>query len=214
MKRVNWCKGKDLKSFDSFLMIPATPGSELKKSFEEQAKKEGLKIKIVEKSGMKLGSYLKKFDKTQNKGTCGDKDCLVCKHSLKANTKCRIPNICYKFTCIDCEKEKLKSRYFGETNFNGFTRGSQHQRNYRSKNKKVQEESAMRKHAKEVHGDKNVAYRMEILKVFKKPMERQVYESIKIINSKIEDDFPLNSKNEFNQALIVTAQFKRGVHND
>ena len=72
----------------------------------------------------------------------------------------------------------------------------------------------MRKHAKEVHGDKNVAYRMEILKVFKKPMERQVYENIKIINSKTEDDFPLNSKNEFNQALIVTAQFKRGVHND
>ena len=54
----------------------------------------------------------------------------------------------------------------------------------------------MRKHAKEVHGDKNIAYRMEILKTFKKPMERQVYESIKIINSKTEDDFPLNSKNE------------------
>ena len=72
----------------------------------------------------------------------------------------------------------------------------------------------MRKHAKEVHGDKNIAYRMEILKTFKKPMERQVYESIKIINSKTEDDFPLNSKNEFNQALIVTAKFSRGVHND
>ena len=88
MKIINWYKGKDQKSFDSFLMIPATPGSELKKSFEEQAKKEGLKIKIVEKSGMKLSSYLKKFDKTQNKGTCGDKDCLVCKHSVKSNTKC------------------------------------------------------------------------------------------------------------------------------
>ena len=72
----------------------------------------------------------------------------------------------------------------------------------------------MRKHAKEVHNDKNIAYRMEIIKTFKKPMERQVYESMKIINSKNEDDFPLNSKKEFNQALIVTAKFSRGLHNE
>ena len=72
----------------------------------------------------------------------------------------------------------------------------------------------MRKHAKEVHGDKIVDYRMDIIKTFKTPMERQVYESIKIINSKAEDNYPLNSKNEFNQAMIVTAKFNRGVHND
>ena len=102
MKRVNWYKGKDQKSFDSFLMIPATPGSELKRSFEEQAAKEGLKIRIVEKAGMKLGSYFKKFDKTQNNQTCGDKDFLVCKNSTKKNTKCRIPNIVYKIACIAC----------------------------------------------------------------------------------------------------------------
>ena len=78
----------------------------------------------------------------------------------------------------------------------------------------MQEESAMRKHAKEVHGDKNVAYRMEILKSFKKPMARQVYESIKIINSKNEDDFPMNNKKEFNQALIVTAKFSKGIFNE
>ena len=50
----------------------------------------------------------------------------------------------------------------------------QHQKNYRSKNKNVQEDSAMRRHAKEVHKDKNIAYRMEIVKTFKKPMARQV----------------------------------------
>ena len=43
MKRVNWYKGKDQKSFDSYLMIPATSGSELKRLFEKQAKKEDLK---------------------------------------------------------------------------------------------------------------------------------------------------------------------------
>ena len=45
-------------------------------------------------------------------------------------------------------------------------------------------------------------------------MSRQVFESIKIINSKKEDDYPLNTKKEFNQALIVTAKYSRGVHNE
>ena len=44
------------------------------------------------------------------------------------------------------------------------------------------------------HGDNIIAFRMKIRKIFKKSMERQLYESIKIINSKTEDDFLLNSK--------------------
>ena len=54
---------------------------------------------------------------------------------------------------------------------------------------------------------------MEILKTFKNnPLARQVFESIKIVNSKIEDDYPLNDKNEFNQAMIVTTKYTRGIY--
>ena len=53
---------------------------------------------------------------------------------------------------------------------------------------------------------------MEVIKSFKKPIARQVMESILIIKSKEEDHFPLNSKNEFNQALIVTAKYTKGCH--
>ena len=146
-KKINWFKGKDGKTYDSVLMIPATPDSELKTIFEEKAKTAGLKVKIVEKTGMKLGSYLKKYDKTKPRGKCGDKDCLVCKHSKKSNTKCRIPSIVYQIVCIECEKSKIKSKYYGETCFNGFTRGEQHHKKYRSKNKNIQEDSALRQHA-------------------------------------------------------------------
>ena len=69
----------------------------------------------------------------------------------------------------------------------------------------------MRRHAKEVHNDNKVEYEMKQLKTFKDdPLGRQVYESILIVDSKKKDDFPLNSKNEFNQALIITAKYKRG----
>ena len=174
-----------------------------------------LKIKIVEKAGAKLGSYIKKFEKSNKKQNCGDKDCFVCKNSSKNSTKCRIPGAVYKITCIECEKQNKKACYYGETQFNGFTRGAQHQKNYRSKNKKVQEDSALRKHSKDVHDDKNINYRMDIIKTFNnKPLARQVYESVKIINSKNEDHYPMNSKKEFNQAMIVTAKFSRGIHKE
>ena len=54
---------------------------------------------------------------------------------------------------------------------------------------------------------------MSVIKTFKnKPLARQVLESIHIIMSKDEDDYPMNSKNEFNQAMIVTAKYTRGVY--
>ena len=206
----NWYKQNG--QFESLMVIPATPGSILKKIFEEKAKLAGLKIKIVERSGMKLVNYLKKFDKTNKKEQCGKKDCLICKYSDKANTKCRIPNIVYKISCKECEKEKVKANYYGETSFNGYTRGLQHFEKYRSKNKGVQEKSALRIHAKEVHDDKKVEFKMEIVKTFKnKPLSRQVYESIQIIKSKNEDKYPMNGKEEFNQALIVSAKYSKGV---
>ena len=132
----------------------------------------------------------------------------MCKH-YKKHKKCRTPNIVYKITCKECEKFGLKANYFGESSFNGYTRSVQHAEKYRSTNKNTQEKSALRIHAKEQHRDKKVEYKMEVLQTFKKPIARQVMESIHIIKSKSDDQFPMNSKKEFNQALIVTAKYTK-----
>ena len=193
-------------------MIPATPGGILKKILKEKARIANLRINVVEKPGMKLSSHLKKYEKTANKENCGKNDCMICKNSNQGKKKCRIPNIVYRITCEECEKSKISANYYGETSFNGYTRGLQHQQKYRSKSLKTQEKSAMRKHAKEIHGDKNVKYKMEVIKTFKNnPLARQVYESIQIVNSKAQDMYPLNDKNEFNQAMIITAKYTKGV---
>ena len=72
--------------------------------------------------------------------------------------------------------------------------------------------SALRQHSITVHNDKKVSYKMEIIKTFKNnPLARQVLESVNIINSKNEDDHPMNLKKEFNQALVVTAKFTKGI---
>ena len=77
-KKTNWYKGKDGKTFDSVLMVPVTPEGELKRVIEEKAKNANLKIKIVEKAGQKLNTYLRKYDKTQSDEICKEKDCLIC----------------------------------------------------------------------------------------------------------------------------------------
>ena len=70
----------------------------------------------------------------------------------------------------------------------------------------------MRQHSIEVHNNKKVSFKMEVLKSFKNnPLARQVHESIHIIKSKNEDHHPMNSKKEFNQALIVTAKYTKGA---
>ena len=68
--------------------------------------------------------------------------------------KCRITGIVYKILCKEFLKQCKNANYFGETSFNGYTRGVQYLENYRSKNKNTQEKSAMRQHAIEVYNDK------------------------------------------------------------
>ena len=50
-KKKTWFKKGDC---DSYIMIPATPNSELKKEVDQIAKNSGLKIKVVERPGKKL----------------------------------------------------------------------------------------------------------------------------------------------------------------
>ena len=184
----------------------------MKNIIQEKAKKSNLKIKIVEKPGLKLASYLKKFDKSTKQGPCTENNCMICKNTTIKTRQCRISSIVYRITCQECAKSKISAHYYGETSFNGYTRGAKHLANYRSKNQATQDKSAMRKHAKDVHNDKKVDYKMEVIKSFKNnPLARQVFESINIVKSKNEDDFPLNNKNEFNQAMIVTAKYSRGL---
>ena len=212
-KKLNWYKGKDGKSFESVLMIPATPNGELKTIIQEKAKLSDLKVKIVEKAGVQLATYLQKFDKTNSKGQCKEKNCMICQNTTKNIRQCRTPSLVYKITCKECEKAGRKANYYGESSFNGYTRGAQHLENYRSRNKTTQEKSAMRQHAKAHHNDKKVDFKMTVVKTFKNnPLARQVMESIWIIKSKSEDDFPMNNKKEFNQALIVTAKYSKGVY--
>ena len=133
-------------------------------------------------------------------------------NATKGPKKCRIPCIVYNISCKECLERCVSSNYYGESSFNGYTRGSQHLENYKSKNKITQEKSSLRQYSIKVHNDKKVSFKMEIIKSFKNnPLARQVLESVFIVKSKTEDAHPMNTKKEFNQAMVVTAKFTKGV---
>ena len=60
-------------------MVPAMPGSKLKKKIEKRLSKVNLpeKVKVVEKPGQKFAQIMKKNVKKENRETCYDPKCLV-----------------------------------------------------------------------------------------------------------------------------------------
>ena len=65
-------------NYSSVIFVPAPPESSLKRSLDEDVKKSGLRIRIVEKSGMSVKRVLQRSDPFK-KRTCERECCFVCR---------------------------------------------------------------------------------------------------------------------------------------
>ena len=74
-KRRSWYRKGN---YSSVIFVPATPESSLKRSLDEDVKKSGLRIRIVEKSGMSVKRVLQRSDPFK-KRTCERECCFVCR---------------------------------------------------------------------------------------------------------------------------------------
>ena len=104
----------------SVLFIPRTPHSELAKMLrkDEQAisKLSRYRIKIVERTGIRLGDLLR--NKGPNYGQeCGRESCHPCKarDSQKKQYPCLDRSVLYRAFCLKCKKEGKVAEYIGET---------------------------------------------------------------------------------------------------
>ena len=77
------------------MFVQATPKSELKQLYDVEIRKRNMKIKVVERSGMRLKDYLQKKDISGVK-QCDD-ECFVCKTSQKGD--CMSSSITYRIQC-------------------------------------------------------------------------------------------------------------------
>ena len=187
-KKKEWYQNGGYKSV---IFIKATPESKLRKQYEAEIKKTTLKIKVVEQSG----TPLKRILQTSNpfrKDTCGDDTCLVCKSSGKSN--CRRVDVKYNVTC---EKEDCRGIYHGESSKNAYSRGKEHETDYRNH----LEKSHMWKHCVTEHNSEEQTFNMHIDRNFRKdPLLRQITEAIAIQDT--DEELRMNSRSEWNQRSI------------
>jgi len=177
---------------ESVIFVPYTYNSELKKRYERKIKESNVKIKVMEKPGRSLKSLIQKPDPFKRK-TCDRDDCFICKTNGKGN--CTMNNVCYSITCgEECGKKDI---YIGETSYNGYTRGKQHQKSLKTKNKA----SILWKHCVKHHKGKIQTFKMNVTGSYgKDAMIRQITEGVKIENT--EKERTMNDKTEWNIARI------------
>ena len=120
-----------LGGYDSYIMVPATKDSKLKKTIDEKLKRLNLtkKVKIIEKPGPKFFDKLKILNRKPKINNCKDPNCLIQKTQNGGN--CKINEIVYSIICKECG-----DRYTGETSRNGHSRSIEHVKDAKSENKK------------------------------------------------------------------------------
>ena len=103
-KRRSWYRKGN---YSSVIFVLATPESSLKRSLDEDVKKSGLWIRIVEKSGMSVKRVLQRSDPFK-KRTCERECCFV--YRTGGRGPCDSFGVTYEIKCQTCEQ-----KYVGET---------------------------------------------------------------------------------------------------
>ena len=177
--------------YKSVIFVPSTPESNLKRRYECEIKKTNLKIKVVEQAGTQLKRILQSSNPFR-KDRCDDDMCFVCRDGRKGN--CRRGDIKYS---VKCQEEECECMYHGETSKNAYTRGKEHEADYRLH----LEKSHMWKHCVLDHDGEEQRFSMHIDKTFKKdPLLRQITEAIAIQHTTEENR--MNSRAEWRQPRV------------
>ena len=180
----NWFKKG---GYETVVFVPATPGSKLKKDYEEEIKKTRIKMKVVERAGPSLKSKLQRSDPFVNRG-CRAEVCMVCREGDRGKKGvCRRENVTYEIKCVECE-----SRYVGETARNAHTRIREHLSALDNKS----DDSVMHRHNTEMHQDNTEPpkWTAKVTGVYPNALTRQVAEAIKI--DKIPEHLRINTRRE------------------
>ena len=220
-KKTNWFNNhkKKLENkseivYKSVLFVPPTPRGELAKQLkqrEAELNKNSIeRIKIVEKSGLKMEDNLVKKDPFPDEKCVGIRleKCMVCTSAGNSNPKisCRKNNVGYSLQCHTCEERNLEQVYEGETSRSAWLRGAEHLMGYKNKDPK----NVIFKHKQSDHKNEEMVMKMTVRNSFKDALTRQSNEAVRI--NRRENKTLLNSKCEMNHPPVarITVEKKQG----
>ena len=188
---------------------------ELRKVVEQETSGKGWSVKVIERAGVKLQHQLPGL---KEPSSCGKEDCFI--HTSGGKGDCRKEGLVYKGTCLTCEergpssevdmegrvrmlrgvRKPMKSIYWGESAFNGYTRGRQHLEAI--KKPKKHKENAFVRHTEDCHkGEESVIkFKMEVVRCYPRAMDRQIGEGCFIQSP--EADLIMNGKLDHMQPVV------------
>ena len=180
-----------------------------------ETKDKGWTVKVVERAGVKLQHQLPGLKEPIS---CNKPDCFIHKSGGKGD--CRKEGLVYKGTCLTCKvkgpssevdrngqikiltgaRESTKSIYWGESSFNGYTRGRQHLEAL--KKPKKHQENAFVRHTEDCHmgEEAEVKFKMDVVKCYFKAMDRQIGEGCYIQSP--EAELLMNGKLDHMQPVV------------
>ena len=196
----------------------------MRKNLSRGRQPKGTRTKVIESGGMLTNAGILKSNQFPI-NDCQRIDCVLCfQKDGEEKTTCQVNSIGYEGQCSRCPD---KTVYVGETSKTGYTRIRQHFNNYKSaseanlpaipeENKCEREpKSWMWEHVRDIHGGAVGAdegrndFRMSVTGVFKKCLERQVFEGVRIQKCEDEGGVLLNSKKEYFTSKHIQTIFKQ-----
>ena len=189
-KKKNWyTKG----GYDSVMFLPTTPGSELKKSLQQEINRSEFKVKIVETTGKTVKQHLQRSDPFRGVA-CGRRDCPVC--TSGGHGRCDKHSVLYRITCLGCG-----STYHGETGRSAYSRTREHAKKLEDSD---EENSQLWKHCVHNHHGERQEFRYDVVQTFTNDaMLRQISESVCVSRTRM--GASMNGKMEWNQPRVPRA---------
>ena len=190
LKKRNWYKRG---GYETVVFVPATPNSQLRKRYEKVIERTGIKMRVVEQSGVSLKRTLQRSDPAKNQ-TCWHPECLVC--STGGKGPCDVVGINYDIECVECAESidvGRQVKYTGESSRTAYSRGKEHLDDLDKK----REKSRMWKHCKSKHAERVPDFRMHVKGIYSRDaMLRQITEAVRINNAPAGS--LMNDKTEWN----------------
>ena len=175
---------KEDKRYDSVMFVQPTEKSQLKNKVQQIARRNGVKVKVVEKAGQTVKKVLQRSNPFGKK-VCGREDCLVCKVGK--------PGDCRKRGCVDQLKCKAdKRKYRGQTGRSTNERFKEEMKDWWNR----EEWSPLWRHSELYHEGGDFEVEFEVIgDSFGKPSRRMITEAVLI--EQLKENETMNSKQEW-----------------
>ena len=219
----------------STLTVPATPNGllaeKVRKNLLHGRQPTGTRTKVVENGGLGSRSLLIKSNQFA-RCKCERNECMLCFQEAGSDksVKCGKNSVGYEGLCTRCPNQ---NKYVGETSRTAYTRIKEHLSDYRSAataklpplpdggtgfgfgNRKKNVKSWMWEHTRDCHGgvvgdvDGRTDYKLSVSGIFKKCLDRQIDEGLRMNECEARGENLLNSKNEYFTPKIVETVFRQ-----